>query len=32
MFGPNDLKAIEGLDTYKHKVKNHFLDRLKNRE
>ena len=29
---PNSLKATECLNTYKHEVKKHFLDRLKNRE
>ena len=29
---PNSLKATECLNTYKHEVKKHFLDRMKNRE
>ena len=29
---PVSLKATEGLKTYKHKVKRHFLDRMKNNE
>ena len=26
------LKAIEGLNTYKHNIKMHFLNRMKNNE
>ena len=29
---PNSLKATECLNTYKHEVKKHLLDRMKNRE
>ena len=29
---PNSLKATECLNTYKHEVKKHFLDRMKSRE
>ena len=29
---PVSLKATEGLNTYKHKIKKHFLNRMKNNE
>ena len=29
---PVSLKATEGLSTYKHKIKKHFLNRMKNNE
>ena len=29
---PVSLKVNEGLNTYKHKIKNHFLDGMKNNE
>ena len=29
---PVYLKATEGLNTYKHKMKKHFLNRIKNNE
>ena len=29
---PDSLKATKGLNTYKRKVKKHFLDRMKNKE
>ena len=29
---PIYLKATEGLHTYKHKIKKHFLDKMKNNE
>ena len=29
---PVSLKATEGLNTYKHRIKKHFLDRMKNNE
>lgn len=29
---PFSLKATEGLNAYKHKIKKHFLDRMKNNE
>ena len=29
---PVSLKATKGLNTYKHRIKKHFLDRMKNNE
>ena len=29
---PVCLKAAEGLNTYKHRIEKHFLDRMKNNE
>ena len=29
---PVSLKAIEGLNTYEHKIKKHFLNRMKSNE